>query len=229
MVCSINIVIFFVPFLFFFFFYHQRYVLITNVDMQGSFGSYVKSVRDKLRMFQEAAEAAPDRFIRYEYPCLLDSSRAAMANFLKVPVEEVVFVANATTAVNVVLRNLKFKENDMIVYLDPIYGACEKTIEYITETTPAKALKVRFTYPITDDELVTSFEETLLANKGKVRIALFETVASLPGVRLPYERLVEVSRSHGVLSLVDGAHAVGHLPLDLTALQPDFFVSNCHK
>jgi selenocysteine lyase/cysteine desulfurase len=209
--------------------FFQLYFHITNVDMQGSFGSYVKSVRDKLRSFQEAAEAAPDRFIRYEYPRLLDSSRAAMADFLKVPVEEVVFVANATTAVNAVLRNLKFKENDLIVYLDPIYGACEKTIEFITETTPAKALKVKFTYPISDDELVAKFEEALAANEGSVRIALFETVASLPGVRLPYERLAEVTRSHGVLSLIDGAHAVGHLPIDLTALQPDFFVSNCHK
>lgn len=207
----------------------RRFVYVPNIPMQGSFGSYVTSVRDKLRFFQEAAEAAPDRFIRYEYPRLLDSSRAAMADFLNVPVEETVFVANATTAVNAVLRNLKFKENDQIVYLDPIYGACEKTIEYITETTPTKALKVKFTYPISDDELVANFEETLEANKGSVRIALFETIASLPGVRLPYERLTEVARAHGVLSLIDGAHAVGHLPLDLTALQPDFFVSNCHK
>ena len=186
-------------------------------------------MRDKLRFFQEAAEAAPDRFIRYEYPRLLDASRAAIANLLHVPIEEVVFVANATTAVNAVLRNLRFQEDDFIVYLDPIYGACEKTIEYITETTAVQAVKVEFCYPISDDELVARFEETLVAITGNVRVALFETVASLPGVRLPFERLTEVARCHGVLTLIDGAHAVGHFPLDLSNLRPDFFVSNCHK
>lgn len=189
----------------------------------------MKSVRDELRSFQDAAEVAPDRFIRYEYPRLLDCSRTAMADFLKVPVEEVVFVANATTAVNAILRNLRFKEDDLIVYLDPVYGACEKTIDFITETTLAESLKVKFSYPISDDDLVIKFQEALAANVGRVRIALFETIASLPGVRLPFERLTEVARSYGVLSLIDGAHAVGHLPLDLTKLQPDFFVSNCHK
>lgn len=152
-----------------------------------------------------------------------------MAEFLKVPVDEVVFVSNATTGVNTVLRNLRFKEGDVILYLDPIYGACEKTVEFITETTAAESVKVSFTYPISDDELVAKFEETLEANRGRVRIAIFDTIASMPGVRLPFERLNRVARAHGALSLIDGAHSVGHVPLDLPTLQPDFFVSNCHK
>lgn len=200
-----------------------------GTDQEGSFGTYPKDIRKKLRYFQDIAEAAPDRFIRYEYPRLLDESRSAMAEFLSVPVEEVVFVPNATTAVNVVLRNLEYQEGDLIVYLDPIYGACEKTISYVTATTPARSVKVDFTYPIDDDELISKFSATLAANSGKVRVALFETVASLPGVRLPFERLAATAKSYGVLTLIDGAHGVGHLPLDLTRLAPDFFVSNCHK
>lgn len=175
------------------------------------------------------AEAAPDRFIRYDYPRLLDESRSAMAEFLNVPVDEVVFVPNATTAINVVLRNLNYQEGDLIVYLDPIYGACEKTISYVTATTLARSVKVEFTYPINDNELVSKFEEVLAVNLGRIRVALFETVASLPGVRLPFERLTAIAKSYGVLTLIDGAHGVGHLPLDLNELAPDFFVSNCHK
>ncbi|KAK4937364.1 hypothetical protein LTR10_021973 [Elasticomyces elasticus] len=195
----------------------------------GSFGTYVKCVRDKLRSLQDAAEAAPDRYIRYEYPRLLDTSRALMASYLGVPVGDVVFIANATMAVNAVLRNLEFQQGDLIVYLDPIYGACEKTIDFLVETTPVESVKVKFTYPINDKDLVALFQQTLVRHRGKVRVALFETIASLPGVRLPFERLAEVARSENVLSLVDGAHAVGHLPIDLSRFQPDFFVSNCHK
>lgn len=132
-------------------------------------------------------------------------------------------------AVNAVLRNLQFKHGDLIVYLDPIYGACEKTINFITETTPAESVKVEFTYPLSDNALVDKFETVLHKYAGRVKVALFETIVSLPGVRLPFERLTEVTRQHGVLSLIDGAHGVGHLPLNLSELRPDFFVSNCHK
>lgn len=202
---------------------------MTDPCTTGSFGTYIRSVRERLRAMQDSAEAAPDRFIRYEYPRLLDNSRQAMADFLRIPQDEIVFVANSTTGINAVLHNLCFNEGDLIVYLDCIYGACQKTIDYIVETTPAESIKISYNYPVDDDEIVNLFCQILNTYKGRVRIALFETVASLPGVRLPFERLTEAAKREGVLSLIDGAHGVGHLEIDLATLQPDFFVSSCHK
>ncbi|KAH7087317.1 pyridoxal phosphate-dependent transferase [Paraphoma chrysanthemicola] len=166
----------------------------------GSFGTYVKSVRDRMRALQDATEASPDRYIRYEYPRLLDQSREVMADFLGVPHDEVVYVANATTGVNVILRNLRFEPGDLIVYLGCIYGACEKTIAYITETTPAESLKLDLDFPVADDELVAQFCEILQRHRGKVRVALFETISSLPCARLPFERLTRAARKEGVLN-----------------------------
>ena len=46
---------------------------------------------------------------------------------------------------------------------------------------------------------------------------------------MPFERLTELCRRHDVLSCIDAAHGVGHLPINLQKLDPDFFMSNCHK
>lgn len=199
----------------------------------GSFGTYPISVFKQLQAFQRDSEARPDRFIRYEIPRRLDESRAAIASFLHVPVAEVVLIPNASTGVNTVLRSLQYQPGDVIVYFSTIYSACEKTVEYLVESTPVQGEKVELQYPIGDDEVVRRFEEALsqLKIRGKkARIAIFDTVSSAPGVRVPWERLVESCKTADVMSLIDGAHGVGHLSLtDLKKADPDFFVSNCHK
>jgi selenocysteine lyase/cysteine desulfurase len=200
--------------------------------MIGSFGTYPRVVRDVFRSFQDQAEARPDQFIRYDYPKALDKSRAAIAKFLNVPVETVAFVPNATTGINTVMRNLVFEPKDKIVYFATIYGACGKTVSYITETTPAEAVRIEYTYPVSDDWLIGEFKRVVKQEHkagNKVKIAIFDSVVSQPGVRVPFELLTAACKELGVLSCVDGAHSVGHVELDLGKLDCDFFVSNCHK
>lgn len=55
----------------------------------GSFGTYPKSVREEMRRFQDASEARPDSFIRYEYSSLLDKSREAMGKVGNLPFQPI--------------------------------------------------------------------------------------------------------------------------------------------
>ncbi|KAI9757433.1 MAG: hypothetical protein M4579_003449 [Chaenotheca gracillima] len=198
----------------------------------GSFGTYPRPIRDTLRSYQDKAESRPDRFIRYEYPKQLDKSREALAKILHAPVEELVLMPNATTGINTVLRGLVYKPGDHILYFNTTYGACGKTVEYIAETTQAKSVRLDLEYPLEDDEVIQRTRDAIREVKqagGQVRVALLDTIISMPGLRVPFERLVELCREEGVLSLVDGAHGAGHIELDLAKLDADFFVSNCHK
>ncbi|MCJ1451101.1 hypothetical protein MMC28_001436 [Mycoblastus sanguinarius] len=163
---------------------------------------------------------------------MLDESRAAMASYLDVPVDELVFLPNATTAINVVLRSLRYSAGDVILHLSTLYGAIGKLIEYLHESSEVDGANVAVEYPVDDDLLVSNFQAKIHSVRregGKVRIAVFDTVSSMPGVRVPWERLVEVCKAEGVLSMVDGAHSVGQIKLGLAKVQPDFFTSNCHK
>lgn len=200
---------------------------------QGSFGAHPKQIEDIHETYQKASSARPDPFIRYEQPQALDASRAALAKYLNIRVDECVFVKNATTGVNTVLRNIPFSPGDIIVYFDTVYGGIEKSIQSIEETTPASSVKVEYTFPIEQTELVGKFRDVVRAVNSqagkKVKIAVFESVVSVPGIRFPVEDSVNVCSEEGVLSLVDAAHAVGMIPVDLGELKPDFWTSNCHK
>ena len=114
-----------------------------------------------------------------------------------------------------------------------VYPGVDKTVEYIVESTAAQREVLDIHWPISDDELVARFEDGIKAinasGKRRVRLAVFDTISSMPGMRVPYERLAQICRKLNVLSLVDGAHGVGQIPLDLKALDADFVTSNVHK
>lgn len=198
----------------------------------GSFGTYPRSVREDFHHWQDLSEARPDSWVRYDYPNHLDEAIGVIASYLGVPAEEITLIQNATTGVNIILRSLRFEDGDIVLHFSTIYGSCEKTVTYLKETTPLRSAGINLEYPIEDDEIVKRFHETaeqLLQEGKKVKIALFDTISSMPGVQMPWERLVEDCKRLGILSLVDGAHGVGHTELDLAKYQPDFFVSNLHK
>ena len=189
-----------------------------------------------MQQHRDICESRPDSYVRYEYPLILDENRAAMAKFLNAPVDTVVFVPNATTGIDTIFRNLTWDAdgNDEIIYFSTIYGACAKVIDYVVDNSSGKVSSraVPLSYPCEDEDVVQAFHSALedSANAGKrAKICLFDTVSSLPGVCFPYKAITKACRAAGVLSLVDGAQAVGQIPIDLGSLDPDFFVSNCHK
>ncbi|KAL4992214.1 pyridoxal phosphate-dependent transferase [Aspergillus falconensis] len=202
----------------------------------GSFGTYPSQVLEKQQSLQKSLESSPDIFIRYTQPALIDTSRAALAPLLNVPVSNLVLVKNATTGVNTVLHNLALTRtltsNDVIIYFDTVYGAVERALFALKESWGMKLRKVKYVFPLEEGEMVRRFREVLdnVRKEGLTpKLAVFETVVSNPGIRFPFEELVRACKEEGVLSLIDGAHAVGMIKLDLAALGVDFFTSNCHK
>lgn len=148
------------------------------------------------------------------------------------PVSECVFVQNATTGVSTVLWNLEFEHDEVLVHFDTIYGGVQRGVEWLGERMGVERRVVEVDGMIGGGEIVGRFKQTIHEVQGqgkRVKVAVFDTIVSTPGFRFPFEELVGVCREEGVLSLLDAAHGVGQIPLDLGALRPDFLTSNCHK
>ena len=205
----------------------------------GSFGTYPIPVRNAKRGYTKLTESCPDKFIRYQSIELLNKARERLSQLVNAPTDECVIIQNATSGINTVLRNLVYKEKDVIIYFDTVYGAVEKTLASLVETNPQLTIrkvghgqKYAYQLPMSHPEIASAFSQTisrLLYDGYNVKAAIFDTIVSLPGARFPFERLVKMCKDYGILSVVDGAHGLGMIPLNLTGLDADFFTSNCHK
>lgn len=79
------------------------------------------------------------------------------------------------------------------------------------------------------DEEQTLLHASASAGGGRVRLAIIDHIISLAPVHLPVATLCTLCRCYGAAVLVDGAHAVGAVALDLPSLGADYYTSNLHK
>jgi isopenicillin-N epimerase len=84
---------------------------------------------------------------------------------------------------------------------------------------------VQLPWPANADEIVARFEA---AAEG-VRLAIVDHITSPTAIVLPLERIVRCLHERGALVIVDGAHAVGQVALDVPATGADWYASNAHK
>ena len=96
------------------FLFDKEYIPLNH----GSFGTYPSAVRDELLKYQDEEEKNPDQWLRYTFYPLLEKSREAIATLVNTDPSSLVFIPNATTAINVVLRSLKWEEGDVILTYD---------------------------------------------------------------------------------------------------------------
>ncbi|SPO27978.1 related to isopenicillin N epimerase [Ustilago trichophora] len=210
------------------------YVPLNN----GSFGACPNYVLSHYRDLLVEAERRPDTFLRVQYKPLLTQARQEVAQLVGCHVDDLVLVNNATSGVNAVLRGLNgtWKQGDAILVYETVYGACGKTAQYIIDSnshSKLKLVKVALTYPLSHDQVIRKTTEAIVKAQEEeglnIRIGIVDAISSIPGVLVPWQRIVSLFRTHSILSLVDGAHAVGQIPLNLKQADPDFFISNCHK
>ena len=193
----------------------------------GSFGACPTEVLEVQRRLREQMEAEPVRFFERELADLLARARCTLAAFVGADADDLAFVPNATTAINAVLRSFPFESGDEVLITDHEYNASKNIAEYAAAERGARVVTAHVPFPCSSDDLIV--EGVLAAVSPRTRLALVDHVTSQTALVFPIERIVRQLEARGIPTLVDAAHAPGMVPVNLMALKPAFYTSNCHK
>jgi isopenicillin-N epimerase len=190
----------------------------------GTFGACPRPVFERYQAWQLELEREPIDFIIRRLDELLADARAALGAYLGAAPDDLTFVQNATTGVNVVARSLDLQPGDEVLATGLEYGACDMAWEAICARAGARYVRAEMPLPVGD-----VVEQLFARQTDRTRVVYASHITSATGLRLPIEEIVRRARDAGLTTVVDGAHAPGHVPLDLEALGADFYAGNCHK
>jgi isopenicillin-N epimerase len=193
----------------------------------GSFGACPRPVFERYQAWQRELESEPIDFLDRRLPALLDTARAALADYVGCAAPDLAFVPNATTGVNLAARALGLGPGDEVLTTDLEYGACDLAWDWVCRRAEARYVRAPIPLPLRD---VNEVVDALFAYAGERTRAVYAShVTSRTGLVLPIEEIVGRARALDLVTVVDGAHAPAHVPVDLAALGADFYAANAHK
>ncbi len=206
----------------------KHFLLDDNVTFlnHGSYGACPRPVWEVYTAWQRQLERQPVEFFR-RHEALLASARTSLAALVNVQPDDLSFVVNATSGINVVARSFPLAPGDEILSTSLEYGALDLTWEHLCQRFGATYVKAPIPLPFTSHEAIV---EALWSRVTERTKAIFLShITSGTAAIMPVAEICRRARQAGILTIVDGAHAPGQIPLDLTALDVDIYSGNCHK
>jgi len=192
----------------------------------GSYGACPREVLHAQQDWQRRMERNPVAFLGRQSAQLLAEARDALGAAVGARGADLVFIPNSTTGVNIVARSLALESGDEVLTTDLEYGACDATWMRVCAESGAHYRRVGIPLPFEPGQ---ALERLTSAVTPRTRLVYLSHITSTTALTLPVAQVCAAARKLGVATLVDGAHAPGHVELAIEAIDADFYVGNCHK
>jgi len=191
----------------------------------GSFGATPKPVFDEYQRWQRELERQPVEFLGRRFTGLMAESRKALGAYLGTHADNLIYTQNVTISLNVVARSLELGADDEVLASDHEYGAMDRTWRFL-------AKEHGFTYinrPVSlfsKQAFIDSFWSGVTPH---TRVIFLSHITSPTALIFPLDEIINRARFAGIITIIDGAHVPGQIPLDLDSLGADFYGGNLHK
>jgi isopenicillin-N epimerase len=193
----------------------------------GSFGATDRPVFEKCQWWQRELERQPVEFLGRRFTDLMHETRTALAAYVHTDADNLVYVPNATTGLNIVARSLHLNPGDEILTTDHEYGALDRTWRFLCRKTGAIYKQQPIPVPVTTPE---DFVERFWSGvTSRTRVVFLSHITSPTALVFPVQEICHRARQADIISIIDGAHTVGQIPLNLEEIGADFYSSNLHK
>jgi isopenicillin-N epimerase len=203
----------------------------------GTVGATPRRVLRKQQELRDEMERQPSQFmlreLNGEQPMpgrtvsRLREASAAVAGFVGADADDLVLVANVTTAMNAVLGSLPLTAGDDIVMIDLAYGAITNTARVACDRSGATLKTVTIAYPPRNPGEVV--DAIVAALSARTKLVVIDHITARTALVLPVADIGAACHARGVPVLVDGAHAPGAIPLNIPSLGVDWYGANLHK
>jgi isopenicillin-N epimerase len=203
----------------------------------GTVGATPRRVLAAQQALREEMERQPARFLLRELSELsgrsdlavprLRAAAEAVARFFGAEGQDLVFVDNATSGVNAVLRSLELHPGDEILITNLAYGAVVNAAAFTAQARGARLVTLQLPFPASDSsEYVRALARALTP---RTRLVILDHITSETALVLPLAEMVASCKAQGVPVLADGAHAPGAIDLHIPRLGADWYAGNLHK
>lgn len=193
----------------------------------GSFGACPKPIFEEYQRFQLELENEPVYFIQKKSAGYLKTARESLAKFVGSEAQDLFFTPNPTFAVNTIMRSLKLQADDEILTTNHEYGAMDRTWHFYCKKSRAKYIRQEISLPITSkQQILVEFWKGLTS---KTKVIFLNQISSSTALIFPVKEICDKARELGLITIIDGAHVPGHIDLDITDLNPDFYTGTLHK
>lgn len=193
----------------------------------GSFGACPRPVFETYQYWQREMERQPVEFYQRRYDDLLNDARGCLGGYLGTSADNLIFLPNATLAINMVARSIPLEAGDEVLTTDHEYGAMDKTWEFVCEKSGAKLIHHHIPLPIpTADKIVEEFWSKVTPRSKVIFISHYTSPTALI---MPIEPIIQLAREAGIITVIDGAHIPGQIDVNLGELGADYYTGNLHK
>jgi isopenicillin-N epimerase len=208
---------------------HDQFLLDPQVTYfnHGSFGATPRPVFERYQYWQQELERQPTQFFGQRARDLMDQSRSVLAEYLGTTGQNLAYVTNATAGINVVVHSQKLHPGDEVLSTNHEYGALDRTWQFLAQQQGFKYINQSIPLPVTT---ANAFVDRLWEGvTERTRIIFLSHITSPTALIFPVEEVCRRAREQGIVTVVDGAHAPGQVPIRLDDMCADYYSGNLHK